>query len=105
LQKPSWLPNQAPFNSQKSVKLESEDVTKVRTYFHKNKPRAKSIDRDEISVSIGIGIPASIALYDLPPDLVVVAGACPVDFFVWGDDIVLVDSCTREVVEIIPDVA
>jgi hypothetical protein len=56
-------------------------------------------------VSIGIGIPASIALYDLPPDLVVVAGACPVDFFVWGDDIVLVDSCTREVVEIIPDVA
>jgi hypothetical protein len=32
-------------------------------------------------------------------------GACPIKYFVWGDDIVLVDSCTREVVEIIVGVA
>jgi hypothetical protein len=38
-------------------------------------------------------------------DVIVVSGACPIKYFVWGDDIVLVDSCTREVVEIIVGVA
>jgi len=33
------------------------------------------------------------------------SGACPIKYFVWDDDIVLVDSCTREVVEIISGVA
>jgi hypothetical protein len=33
--------------------------------------------------------------------MVVVIGSCPLEYFVWGEDIVLVDSCSREVVEII----
>jgi hypothetical protein len=37
--------------------------------------------------------------------VIVVSGACPIKYFVWGEDIVLVDSCTREVVEIIVGVA
>ena len=89
----------------KTVRLESNDVSKVRTYFSQHRPSAKRIDRNEVSVSIGIGIPSAIALYDLPPDVIVVSGACPIKYFVWDDDIVLVDSCTREVVEIISGVA
>lgn len=89
----------------KSARLESKDVTKVKTYFRDNKPNAKRIDRDEVSVSIGIALPTAIVLYDLPPGVIVVTGACPIKYFVWDDDIVLVDSCTREVVEIIADVA
>ena len=89
----------------KSARLESKDVSKVRSYFSEHKPSAHRVDRDEISVSIGIALPGAIALYDLPPDVIVVSGACPIKYFVWDDDIVLVDSCSREVIEIIADVA
>lgn len=92
-------------SGKKSAKLQSEDVSKVKTYFRSHKPRAKAVSKTEVSVSIGVGIPTGIVLYDLPPDVIVVAGACPIKYFVWGDDIVLVDSCTREVVEIIVGVA
>jgi hypothetical protein len=89
----------------KSVRLESEQVGKVKTYFSEHKPSVTAIDKDEISVSVGIALPGTVALYDLPPDIIVVEGACPIKYFVWGDDIVLVDSCSREVVEIIVGVA
>jgi hypothetical protein len=89
----------------KSVRLETQQVTKVKTYFSQNRPTVKAIDRNEVSVSIGIALPGTIVLYDLPPDIIIVEGACSVKYFLWGDDIVLVDSCTREVVEIIVGVA
>lgn len=89
----------------KSVRLESNDVSKVRTYFSQHRPSAQRIDRNQVSVSIGVGLPSAIVLYELPPDVIVVSGACPIKYFVWEDDIVLVDSCTREVVEIISGVA
>jgi Protein of unknown function (DUF1236) len=88
----------------KSVRLESNDVSKVRTYFSQHRPTAHRIDRHQVSVSIGVAIPSAIVLYDLPPDVIVVSGACPIKYFVWEDDIVLVDSCTHEVVEIISGV-
>jgi uncharacterized protein DUF1236 len=89
----------------KNVRLESQQVGKVRTYFSEHRPSVKSISKTEVSVSIGVAIPGTIALYDLPPDIIVVEGACPIKYFVWGDDVVLVDSCTRHVVEIIVGVA
>jgi hypothetical protein len=89
----------------KSVKLESQQVSKVRNYFSEHKPSVKAIDKTDVKVSIGIALPSAIVLYDLPPDVIVVGGPCTIRYFVWGDDIVLVDSCTREVVEIIAGVA
>jgi hypothetical protein len=87
------------------TKLGSQEVSKVRSYFHNHKPRANRVDRSEVNVSIGLALPGTIALYDLPQDVIVVEGACPIKYFVWDDDVVLVDSCTRQVVEIIVDVA
>ena len=55
-------------------------------------------------MSIGVGIPAGIALAPLPPDIVIVAADCPLQYFLWGDDVVLVNSCSREVVDIIPNI-
>jgi hypothetical protein len=89
----------------KSARLETQQVSKVKGYFSQHKPAGKAIDKTEVSVSIGIALPGAIALYDLPPDVIVVSGPCPIKYFVWGDDVVLVDSCTREVVEIIAGVA
>jgi hypothetical protein len=89
----------------KSARLEPQQTSKVKSYFSQHRPTVKSIDRTEVSVSIGVAIPGAIALYDLPPDIIVVEGGCPIQYFVWDDDVVLVDSCTREVVEIIIGVA
>jgi hypothetical protein len=89
----------------KSTKLQSQDVSKVKSYFSEHKPSVQRIDKSRVSVSIGVALPATVVLYDLPPDVIVVHGACPIKYFLWGDDVVLVDSCTRHVVEIIPGVA
>jgi Protein of unknown function (DUF1236) len=78
------------------------DASKVKTHFSQHKPNVKSVSKTEVSVSIGVALPSAIVLYDLPPDIIVVEGGCPIKYFLWGDDtIVLVDSCTREVVELI----
>jgi hypothetical protein len=89
----------------KSARLESTDVSKVKTYFSQHRPTAHRIERNQVSVSIGVALPGAIALYDLPSDVIVVSGTCPIKYFVWEEDIVLVDSCTREVVEVIPGAA
>jgi hypothetical protein len=81
------------------------DRSKVQAYFSKHKASVRRVERSAVSVSIGVAIPASIALYPLPPDVIVVAGGCPIKYFVWADDIVLVDSCSHEVVDIIPGAA
>jgi hypothetical protein len=77
----------------------------VKSYFSEHKPSVQRIEKSRVSVSIGVALPATVVLYDLPPDVIVVHGACPIKYFLWGDDVVLVDSCTRHVVEIIPGVA
>ena len=89
----------------KSVKLQSQDVSKVKSYFSEHKPSVQRIEKSRVSVSIGVALPATVVLYDLAPDVIVVHGACPIKYFLWGDDVVLVDSCTRHVVEIIAGVA
>jgi len=83
------------------AKVEPQQIQKVKTYFTAHKPNVKRVDRSAVSVSIGIAVPGSIGLYALPPDVVVASGDCPLEYFVWGEDVVLVDSCSREVVEIL----
>jgi hypothetical protein len=84
-----------------SAKVDRQQIDKARTYFRQNKPSVKAVDRNEVSVSIGLALPSTIVLYDAPPDVIVVSGGCPIKYFVWGDNVVLVDSCTREVIDII----
>jgi hypothetical protein len=88
-----------------SAKLESKQVNEVKTYFSENKPSVTVVEKNEVNVSIGVAIPGPVVLYDIPPDVIVVSSACPIKYFVWGNDIVLVDSCTREVVEILVGIA
>ena len=63
-------------------------------------PYATSTGR-AIAVGLTSALPATIVLYDLPPDVIVVRGRCGIKYFLWGDDVVLVDSCTRRVVDIV----
>jgi hypothetical protein len=87
-----------------TAKIDSGQKEKVRTYFSQNRPTANRIEKSRVSVSIGVPLPVGIVLAPLPPDIIVVAADCPLQYFVWGDDVVLVDSCSREVVDIIPNI-
>jgi len=87
-----------------TAKIDANQKQKVRTYFSEHRPSAKRIDKGDVRVSIGVGIPAAIVLAPLSPEIVVVAADCPLQYFLWGNDVVLVDSCSREVVDIIPNV-
>jgi hypothetical protein len=89
---------------QATAKIDSDQKQKVRTYFSQNRPSANRIEKSRVSVSIGVPLPIGIALAPLPPNIIVVAADCPLQYFVWGDDVVLVDSCSREVVDIIPNI-
>ena len=87
----------------KRAQFEPRDKEKVRTYFSEHRPNVKRVDRDRVSVSIGVAIPGAIALYPLPAGMVVIAD-CPLQYFLWGDDLVIVNSCSREVVDIVPNI-
>jgi Protein of unknown function (DUF1236) len=87
-----------------AVKIDSGQKEKVRTYFSQHRPTAHRIEKSRVSVSIGAPLPVGVAVAPLPPDIIVVAADCPLQYFVWGDDVVLVDSCSREVVDIIPNI-
>jgi hypothetical protein len=89
----------------KAAKIEPKQVEKVKTYFHEHRPTVKRVERSAVSVSIGIALPGTIALYPVPAGVVEITGGCPLEYFVWEDDVVLVDSCSREVVDIIPGAA
>ena len=92
-----------PKGDRKRAQFEPRDKEKVRTYFSQHKPNVKRVDRDRVSVSIGVALPGAIDLYPLPAGVVVVAD-CPLQFFLWGNDVVIVDSCSREVVDIVPNI-
>ena len=87
-----------------AVKIDSGQKTKITSYFRENKPDVKVVEKSSVSVSIGIVVPAAISLHPLPPDIIVVAGDCSLLYFLWGGDLVLVDSCSRHVVDIIPGI-
>jgi hypothetical protein len=92
-----------------SAKIESKDVDRVRQHFSQNKTELSSVTKVEksaVSVSVGVAVPQTITLYTLPPDIVIhVRTGCEVKYFLWGPDLVLVDSCSHRVLEIITNIA
>jgi hypothetical protein len=67
---------------------------------------APKIERTAVSVSVGVAIPTHVRLAPLPSAIVVdVPSDCQLMYFVWGSDVVIVDDCSRRVVEIIVNVA
>jgi hypothetical protein len=87
------------------VSLNSNERTKIQTYFRDHRPSGHRVERSAVSVSLGFAVPSTIVLAPLPPDVIVVSAACPIEYFVWAEDLVLVDSCSRQVVDIIPGAA
>jgi hypothetical protein len=96
-------------SSEAKVELNQEQKTEIKQFFTENTTviqSAPKIERTAVSVSVGVAIPTHIELVPLPSAIVVdVPSDCELMYFVWGPDVVIVDDCSRRVVEIIVNVA
>jgi hypothetical protein len=66
---------------------------------------SRSSQNTNVNVSVGASLPQDVVVDPLPPTIVeLVPEFRGYDYFVMGDEIVIVDPATRQVVEIIEDV-
>lgn len=81
-------------------KLSGEQRTKVQSSFRGHKD--KSVKNLNVTISIGTAIPRSVTLYAVPEDVeVIVPEYRRYKYFVYEDEVVIVDPDTYEIVEVI----
>jgi hypothetical protein len=77
-------------------------VELARTYFLQNPPPEGTEERAKVAVIAGQAFPEDLQMSPLPGEIAFeVSAACPANYFAWGYDIVLADSCTRRAIAII----
>ena len=82
-----------------SAKLSTEQRTKITSIIRQHKVAPAKLN---VSVSVGTRIPASVHFYPLPQDVVVIYPEWRgYDYILVGDQIVIVDPRTHEIVAII----
>lgn len=81
-------------------KLTSDQRTKVQSGFRGHKD--KSVKNLNVSISIGTAIPRSVTLYAVPEEVVVIVPEYRrYKYFIYEDEVVIVDPDTYEIVEVI----
>ncbi len=80
--------------------LTGEQRTKVQSTFSKHRVEpAKDIN---ISINVGVAVPRSVRLYDVPQDIVVIVPAYrSYRYFIYEDTIVVVDPVTWLIIDVI----
>jgi hypothetical protein len=64
---------------------------------------AQRLDRADFSLEVGVAVPRSVRVYTLPPEIVeVVPEYRGYDYILVGDDIVIVDPGSLQIVAVIP---
>lgn len=83
----------------KAVNLNDEQKSRVRTVFKSHKVSPAKVDVD---VRVGIVVPRTVTLYDVPEDIVVIAPAYrSYRYFIVGNEVCIVDPATLEIVDVI----
>jgi len=84
--------------------LGSGEVTMIGAYFAQHGAPVASIPASSVNVSVGSTVPNSVALFPPPYDLVNQVSDPDFSYFVWGQNVVIVDGQTNVVSAIVPDV-
>ena len=84
--------------------LGSGEVTMIGAYFAQHGAPVASIPTSSVNVSVGGTVPESVALFPPPYDLVNQVSDPDFSYFVWGQNVVIVDGQTNVVSAIVPDV-
>ena len=65
--------------------------------------RAQRLNRADFSLEVGAAVPRSVRVYTLPPEIVeIVPEYRGHDYVLVGDDIVIIDPGSLEIVAVIP---
>ena len=84
--------------------LGSGEVTMIGAYFAQHGAPVASVPVSSVNVSVGGTVPDSVALFPPPYDLVSQISDPDFSYFVWGQNVVIVDGETNVVSAIVPDV-
>jgi hypothetical protein len=87
-----------------TTSLGSGEVQMIGAYFAQNGAPVASIPASSVNVSVGGTVPESVALFPPPYDLVSQVSDPDFLYFVWGNNVVIVDGETNVVSAIVPDV-
>jgi hypothetical protein len=84
--------------------LGSGEVSMIGAYFAQHGAPVASIPMSNVNVSVGGTVPDSVALFPPPYDLISQVSDPNFSYFVWGQNVVIVDGQTDVVSAIVPDV-
>jgi len=76
----------------------------IGAYFTQHGASVASIPTSSVNVSVGGTVPESVALFPPPYDLVSQISDPDFSYFVWGQNVVIVDGQTNVISAIVPDV-
>ena len=76
----------------------------IGAYFSQHGAPVASIPASSVNVSVGSTVPNSVALFPPPYDLVSQISDPDFSYFVWGQNVVIVDGQTNVISAIVPDV-
>jgi hypothetical protein len=84
--------------------LGSGELSMIGVYFAQHGAPVASIPTSSVNVSVGSTVPNSVALFPPPYNLVNQVSDPDFSYFVWGQNVVIVDGQTNVVSAIVPDV-
>lgn len=87
-----------------TTSLGSGEVQMIGAYFAQNGAPVALIPTSSVNVSVGGSVPESVALFPPPYDLASQLSDSDFSYFVWGNNVVIVDGQTNVVTGIVPDV-
>jgi hypothetical protein len=87
-----------------TTSLGSGEVQMIGAYFAQNGAPVASIPMSSVNVSVGGTVPDNVALFPPPYDLASQLSDTDFLYFVWGNNVVIVDGQTNVVTGIVPDV-
>jgi hypothetical protein len=85
------------------AQLSADQRTRVHQSLFRGRAEVRRLDKVDFAVRVGVTVPRTVVFYDLPADIVEIVPAYRAyKYFLVGDEIVIVDPATYEIVDVIP---
>jgi hypothetical protein len=85
------------------TRLSSDQRTRIHERLFSEHANVHRLGHVDFALRAGVRVPRSVTFYDLPPDIVqLVPTYRAYKYFLVGDEIVIVDPVTHEIVDVIP---
>jgi hypothetical protein len=85
------------------TRLSSDQRTRIHERLFSEHANVHRLGHVDFALRAGVRVPRSVTFYDLPPDIVQLVPAYRAyKYFLVGDEIVIVDPATHEIVDVIP---